>query len=232
MKLYSYILRFDDGAAPNPFGGVCTLNICKPTIRRKAQVGDWVIGTGSKNTRLKDGKTYNFSDSLVYAMKISQVMKMEDYEQYCKQKLRIKLPDWYGSNFERKVGDCIYIFSNKDIKPNVTVREAIHDESSIEHDLGGVNCLLSNHFFYFGEEARPLPPELEELIHTTQGHKNIEDKNLIAQFEKWISKFEKNKIYAQPQLKFEFDKADAEYKAQCATRDLKDDKDDEVGGFC
>ena len=52
-KLFSYVLRFDDGAAPNPFGGICTLTICKPAIRRSASVGDWIIGTGSKNSRLK-----------------------------------------------------------------------------------------------------------------------------------------------------------------------------------
>jgi len=44
QKLFSYIIPIDDGPAPNPFGDICTLAICKPAIRRKAQVGDWVIG--------------------------------------------------------------------------------------------------------------------------------------------------------------------------------------------
>ncbi len=48
MYIYSYVLRYDDGVAPNPFFGFCTLAVCKPVIRRKAQVGDWIIGTGSK----------------------------------------------------------------------------------------------------------------------------------------------------------------------------------------
>jgi hypothetical protein len=65
-KIYSYVLRIDDGAATNPFWGLCTLTICKPAIRRNAQIGDWVIGTGSKNTKLKDGKIYDFSGSIVY----------------------------------------------------------------------------------------------------------------------------------------------------------------------
>jgi len=50
-KIYSYIIRVDDGAAPNPYGDICTLTICKPKIRKAADEGDWIIGTGSKNIR-------------------------------------------------------------------------------------------------------------------------------------------------------------------------------------
>jgi len=48
-RLYSYTIPIDDGAAPNPFWGTCTLAICKPAIRRTAKVGNWVVGLGSKN---------------------------------------------------------------------------------------------------------------------------------------------------------------------------------------
>lgn len=40
--LFSYILKIDDGAAPNPFWGQCTLTICKPKIRKTADNGDWL----------------------------------------------------------------------------------------------------------------------------------------------------------------------------------------------
>lgn len=66
MKLYSYRIPVDDGAAPNPYWDICTLVICKPAIRRTAQVGDWVIGTGSKNSPIG-----NIEDKLVYAMKVT-----------------------------------------------------------------------------------------------------------------------------------------------------------------
>ena len=62
MKLYSYCLKHDRGAAPNPFWGVCTLVICKPVIRRTADVGDWVVGFGSKNSPIGD-----VSGKVVYA---------------------------------------------------------------------------------------------------------------------------------------------------------------------
>jgi len=48
-KLYTYCIPFDDDAAPNPYWGLCTLVICKPVIRRTANIGDWIVGTGSAN---------------------------------------------------------------------------------------------------------------------------------------------------------------------------------------
>ena len=36
MTVYSYIVAYDSGFAPNPFHGTCTLACCKPTIRRTA----------------------------------------------------------------------------------------------------------------------------------------------------------------------------------------------------
>jgi hypothetical protein len=44
MKLYCYIVTHDTGFSPNPFHGYCTLACCKPTIRRTAKEGDWVVG--------------------------------------------------------------------------------------------------------------------------------------------------------------------------------------------
>jgi len=64
------------------FGRLCTLTICKPAIRRNAQIGDWVIRTGSKNIKLKDGKIYDFSDSIVYAMKITDRKTLNEYDEF------------------------------------------------------------------------------------------------------------------------------------------------------
>ncbi|HTF18069.1 MAG TPA: hypothetical protein VK658_08360 [Chryseolinea sp.] len=89
-RLYSYILRIDDGAAPNPFWGLCTLTICKPAIRRTARIGDWVIGTGSKNSKLNDGSIYDLSDSIVYAMRISDIKTLSEYDSFCNKKRKDK----------------------------------------------------------------------------------------------------------------------------------------------
>lgn len=92
-RLFSYVLRFDNGAAPNSYWNICTLTICKPAIRRSAEKEDWIIGTGSKNSRLKDGNIHNLSNHLVYAMKVTHKMTLADYDKYCREKLPDKLPD-------------------------------------------------------------------------------------------------------------------------------------------
>ncbi len=69
--LFSYCIPYDDGAAPNPFWGLCTLAICKPGIRRVAKEGDWVVGTGSVNSPAGDA-----SGKVVYAMRVTQKMTM------------------------------------------------------------------------------------------------------------------------------------------------------------
>ena len=71
MKIYSYVVRYDSGFAPNPFGKYCTLATCKPRIRKKAQIGDWVIGTGSvENVG---------NNKLMYAMKVKEIKSFEQY---------------------------------------------------------------------------------------------------------------------------------------------------------
>ena len=61
MKVYVYIVPVDDGAAPNPYGGVCTLAICKMNLRKIAKKGDWIIG-------------FSNSFELIYTMKITTVI--------------------------------------------------------------------------------------------------------------------------------------------------------------
>ena len=43
MQVWSYVIVVDDGGAPNFERPATTLAICKPSIRRKAKVGDLVI---------------------------------------------------------------------------------------------------------------------------------------------------------------------------------------------
>ncbi len=72
MKVYSYIVAYDTGFAPNPFFGVCTLATCKPRIREHASIGDWVIGTGAK---LK----YDYQGRLIYAMRVDETLTLDEY---------------------------------------------------------------------------------------------------------------------------------------------------------
>lgn len=229
-RIYSYVLRYDEGAAPNPFWGVCTLTICKPAIRRTAKVGDWVIGTGSKKSKINNGNTYDFTGKIVYAMKVTKILSLKDYDEFCREELPNKIPNWNAKDWKKRIGDCIYDYSIGD-KP--TIRKSVHNELNRERDLSGLNSLLSTHFYYFGEKPQPLPNNLNRLIKKSQGHLKIEVPELIENFEHWISQFEKNRIYANPQLKHEFDKGLSEEQiSKCSTRHKKDDSDEKEKIIC
>lgn len=219
IRLYSYVLRHDDGAAPNPFWGTCTLTICKPDIRRTANIGDWIVGTGSKNSHLKDGKIYDLSDSLVYAMKVTHKLSMADYDNFAQQRLPEKLPKWFNKDFRLRMGDCIYDFTSS-TPPKI--RKSVHTLDNMKRDLGGQFSLLSRHFYYFGEEPRLLPKELKHIIKRGRKHFVFDDTETLSAFEKWISQFKKNKLYADPQLRYEFEiNLPEDQIAKCSVRDLK-----------
>ena len=82
-RLYSYVVRWDTGFAPNPFHGFCTLALCKPQVRNAAEVGDWIIGTGSKGNKL--------AGVLVYAMRVTEILTFNEY--------------WHDDRFRSK-SDC------------------------------------------------------------------------------------------------------------------------------
>ena len=215
MKLYSYCLRYDDGAAPNPYWGICTLVICKPAIRRTAEVGDWVVGLGSANSPVG-----NISNCVIYAMRVTEKMTMDAYDQFCATHSPKKIPDWRRRDYRRRMGDCIYDYS---ASPNPKLRWSVHTEENRETDLGGKFALLSKHFFYFGDQPIQLPNELHPIIHATQGHKSDANKPYAQPFVEWIENlgYRKNKLHGEPQLKEEYSR-DSDVQAKCSTRSLSE----------
>src|SRR5262245_20483597 len=98
MRIYTYVVRYDFGFAPNPFYGHCTLATCQAPIRRTAQIGDWVIGTGAKTSNKLSGR-------LVYAMCVSETLT---YDQYWNDpRFRTKRPV-VGGSLKQMYGDNIY----------------------------------------------------------------------------------------------------------------------------
>jgi hypothetical protein len=221
MTLYTYCLRIDDGAAPNPYWGVSTLVICKPAIRRVAQPGDWVVGLGSAVSPVGD-----LSGQVVYAMRIAESMPMEAYDRYCQDHLPAKIPRWESREFKKRVGDCIYDFSSGAVP---SVRTSVHTEQNREVDLGGKNALLSDHFYYFGNHPRPLPPRLSPIVHQTQGHRSRANAEYVDSFAEWIEGLglKPNRLYGTPQHKHLI-MTDPEAAGGCSVKDLDEDRDDAV----
>lgn len=224
MTLYSYCLRYDDGAAPNPYWGVCTLAICKPAIRKVAKKGDWVVGLGSKRSPVGDK-----SGQVVYAMKVTKpVLSMAEYDEYCRKDLPEKIPDWRGPDFRRKVGDCIYDFRHG---KQPRLRPSVHSEANRETDLRGERVLLSGHFYYFGDQPVPLPKRLLPIVHQTQGRKSHANDEHVDTFVAWIEGrgFRRDAVLGKPQCEAEImSRSSVECRGMCSRRHRKDNEQDDI----
>ncbi len=185
MSLYTYKLTYESGDAPNPYGGICSLAICKPTIRRTCNVGDWVAGIVSKGLVYRSKSTEDHFDELIYAMKISKKMSFKEYDEYCKKQCNIKLPE------NARTGDCIYFENDKGI---LEQRENYaHNLENKDTDLKGINkkdedkaVILGEEFYYFGKNSIKIPKEMEEIIIKGEGHQRPKNQPYVEQFEEWI----------------------------------------------
>ena len=183
MTLYSYIVPRDYGFAPNPFNGYCTLATCKPRIRKTAGVGDWVIGTTSK---CKHG----VSGHLIYAMRVSEKITFDDY--WNDKRFQVKKPHMNGS-LKQAFGDNIYHQVEGKRRKKWSQENSHHsyeggviNYNNLERDTEFPFVLISNHFFYFGENYIDLPGKLKDLVMSTQGHKSNHNLKLVEKFVKWI----------------------------------------------
>ncbi|MDV3936897.1 hypothetical protein CMT78_03845 [Elizabethkingia anophelis] len=186
MKIYSYVIEHDLGLAPNPFGEFCTLAVCKPQIRKSKnlEIGDWIIGTGSRSIEKLTSKPY--LNHLIYCMKISEIITLEQY--WCDERFQYKKPNtngslitMYGDNFYHKVDDKWQqensAHSNFDGTTNL---------KHLKKDTKGKNVLISNIFYYFGENAILIPDTLKSVCKNGIGEK-IVDEHLSIPFLEWLN---------------------------------------------
>jgi hypothetical protein len=185
VRLYSYIVARDYGFAPNPFFGACTLATCKPEIRRTANVGDWIIGTGAKR--------YGLGGRLVYAMKVAEAVL---YEQYWEDdRFRQKKPYLRGS-LKQAFGDNIY---HRNPKTGEWLQEDSHhsypngrpNQANIDHDTQVSRVLVGMEFKYWGASGPTIPNRFRhslghDVCCTTQGHKCNFPNQLVRAFTEWV----------------------------------------------
>lgn len=196
MRLFSYVVARDFGFAPNPFHGVCTLATCKPRIRSVAQVGDWVVGTGSAER----GR----SGYLVYAMKVDEIMTFEEYWadprfQQKKPNLRSSKKQAFGDNiYSRRPGSDTWIQLNshhsfKDGKPN---------PSNIKTDTSVNRVLIAHDYVYWGGSGPKIPAKFRNFrgidICARRNHRSNFPRNFIEEFVAWVRSFGEHGYVAEP----------------------------------
>jgi len=167
-KLFSYVVEHDQGHAPNPYFGVCTLCPCKYRKKRKgrenvvesATLGDWVIGTGGANPKKSAGH-----DKLIYAMRVDEKLTRQEYfldRRFGKKKKR------KSGAYEQQVGD--------NLRPKKPFEK--HEQC----------VLISRHFYYFGKNAIRIPknkfPRLEK---TGPWFRSDFKPAYVARFLKWLA---------------------------------------------
>lgn len=159
--VYLYAVSYDLGFAPNPFGGICSLACCKPNIRDRARLGDWVVGmTG---TKLKA------AGRCVFAMVVTDAITFDEY--WSHPMYRSRRPKRNGSP-KKQVGDNVY--HRDDLNAPWLQEDSVHSlvdgtqcPLNTEHDTRVNRILLSDRFIYFGSSA-PLVPSaiLKDLGYT------------------------------------------------------------------
>lgn len=202
MKFFSYVVARDYGFAPNPFHGVCTLATCKPRIRKAANVGDWIFGTGS----VKHQK----HDNLIYAMKVTDKISFNEYWE--DPSFFNKKPVMNGS-LKTMYGDNIY-FSDGEVWHQQNSHHSLPDGSpnplNIDNDTSTTDAvLISNEFYYFGREAPEiLDPFHSELVKNPRGFHYVSDE-IGKQFVEYLQEHFEQGYNADPiQFSDQFERYD------------------------
>lgn len=199
-RIYSYVVRYDSGFAPNPFYGYCTLATCKPDIRRKAKVGDWVVGSASSDRNVRRG------GHLVYAMRVTEVMTFDAYTE--DPRFEVKKPFRMGSR-KQSCGDNIYYRDTPD--SNWCQRDSFHSLENgqihpghVRRDTGVNRILVSTDFVYFGGTGPMFPDHLRDrgnrhICKRGIGRSCFDEPELIKSLEYWVRGLEVEGYQGPPQ---------------------------------
>jgi hypothetical protein len=199
-RIYSYVVRYDSGFAPNPFYGYCTLATCKPDIRRGAGVGDWVVGSGSNDRSIRRG------GHLVYAMRVTEITTFDGYA--TDTRFESKKPFRLGSR-KQSCGDNIYFREAPD--RDWCQRDSFHSHADgrlhpqhVASDTGVNRVLISNYFIYFGGSGPPFPDYLHDregrpLCKSGIGRSCFDDPQLVGGLEHWVHALEVSGYQGPPQ---------------------------------
>jgi len=212
-RLFTYKLTHDTGFAPNPFGGILTLANCKPLIRKYKKIGQWIAGFTSndlnKNLKRQD---YN-TPRLVYLMQVTDKISFEKY--WNDEKYDNRKPKNIKSNIiMERIGDNIY----KPLKSNALLPNDFEQIENTQHnggdlkktDLSGEYILISNKFYYFGDNPLKISYDILPKIPKTQAGHGVEgfknDNKKKKAFLSYIQSNYKIGIHAKPHNWFKNDK--------------------------
>jgi len=207
IKLYSYVVEHDNGFAPNPFHGYCTLAHCKfkteyskrrNIIEMAKECFDndyevWVLGTGGCS------KESTGLDTLVYLMRITEILTLRKY--YDDSRFIKKRPTNYKEI--SKLGDNLeFDYNGKEFSQDRLV-------------------IISKTFWYFGKNAINIPEIFFSIQKRGRSYKcNFEsnlDQDFLIWFQKFIATKHKTGLIGNPKTFSESNKSKYKYKNESNT---------------
>ena len=207
MKYFSYVVEHDYGLAPNPFGGYCSLAVCKPGIRgnKNLNVGDWIIGTGSKKLKCQN--------HLINLMKVSEKITFNQY--YLDKRFQYKKPVVNGS-LVQIFGDNFYY---RDEQTNIwnqdlSAHSFKNKQKHIKTDTGSEMVLLAEEFYYFGIARIKIPEKFEGICKKGPGMKYKGLTEIGPLFVEWVQNSFDKGIHGDPISWQEYNTVQTQHKLE------------------
>jgi hypothetical protein len=170
-------------------------------------IEDWIVGIGSA------AQNSQFKNKVIYAMQVQEKLEYDDY--WKDPRFKRKRPVMNGSK-RQMYGDNIY---HRPVPDAPYIQEDSHhslpggqkNELNYNRDMPGKYVLISNHFWYFGQNAIVLPEELIFLADVKRYHKVIENEAQINTVVYWLASLSQSGYLGQPYM---FRKAFERYKGE------------------
>lgn len=191
VTVYAYKITRDFGFAPNPYGAACTLETCKPDIRKAGQIGDLIFGCGSAKTKL--------AGRIVFVMRVSGESSFDAY--WSNPRFADKQA-WFGGSRRRAYGDNIY---HRGVDGEWMQARSHHSHPdgainllNLDRDTSADRVLWSEEFAYWGGSAIPLPIELADphdnlALEKVRNVKHNFSPAFVAKAEAWFGRTPKGR---------------------------------------
>ena len=173
MRVHTYVIAVDSGAAPNYDKPFTTLAVCKPRIRKKAQPGELVLAFAGAKLNAHEPHT------VVWAGIVKEKLSFADY--WNDQRFAGKKPAcWNTDNSCKQQNDCHR--TGQCAHPDnfyrpvdgglLWVVNPVHGPEDAQHDTNGQYVLALDPSWHFGANGPPLPASFDlRMTHGRRGER-------------------------------------------------------------
>ena len=159
MRVHTYVIAVDSGAAPNYDKPFTTLAVCKPRIRKKANVGELVLAFAGAKVNPYEPHT------VVWAGVVAEKFTFAEY--WNDRRFQVKKPDRASTpdNFYRPTKDGGLLW----------VDNPVHFPEQAAHDTNGQYVLAFSPSWRYGANGPPLPTEFGlRMTHGRRGERVVD----------------------------------------------------------